>query len=248
MALNVVFHGNSITAGQGATIAFPALVSTALSITGIVRGYGAYTTNYSPRGAGVLYPNFDAHVHASYSAGNTNIVVFQESTNALYYGQTVAQEIADLIQYATYARSKGWLVAICNVMQRGVTGEPPTIAEWRVRAAEINAWIASNWRTHFDGFADIANCSPYASTPFIGNGNVAFFADSAHPNNAGHALIAPVVTASVQRAALMAGVRARVTSTVIQTIYEGGIIPCTYQLVDGVFTVVSTPNRVQAYG
>lgn len=194
MALNIVCHGNSITLGTGGT-PYPTQLDTLFGGSHAIfnEGTGAIQTAQ-------LITNFATEVHAHYDAGaDDNIVIFWESTNEFYFGETLQNEIDNIIAYCTLARDNGWKVILGNLIRRG-NYSALDFDTWNARVDDFNAWLSGNWISLAHGFCDFYGLHVDLQTPFTGVGPVSYYSDEAHLNTAGYALVAAEAKTAIEYA------------------------------------------------
>jgi lysophospholipase L1-like esterase len=191
--LQVVVDGNSLTAGQGASVAgvtsYPGVLRASLAAQGIPtrdvhdRGLGGASTQDMIDGfATRVEPFFDAFF-------SRNALVFFEVRNSTVDGQTAAQILAQYQEYAELGRAAGFWVVACTA--------PPTDGDavGQGVAGAANTLIRANWESFADAFIDLELVPEF--TPAGNIANPTYYSDGVHLTDAGYALIAARVETAV---------------------------------------------------
>jgi lysophospholipase L1-like esterase len=191
--LQVICDGNSLTQGQGASVAgvtsYPGVLRAALGGLGYSTrdvhdsGHGGDTTetllSEFPTG---IAPFFDPVFARS-------IVVMFEVRNSSVAGKTAAQILASYQSYGAAARAAGF---------RFIAGTaPPTDGDavGHGVAGAANALIRANWPSFADGLVDLELVPQF--TPAGDIANPTYYSDGVHMTDAGYALIASKVQTAV---------------------------------------------------
>lgn len=188
-----VLDGNSLTAGQGATVPFvtsyPGVLKTQLAAKGVPtrdvhdRGLGGQTTQQMIDGFNTrVLPFFDSFYLRNY-------LVFFEVRNSTTNGQTASQILSQYQTYSALGRAAGFYVVACTA--------PPTDGDavGQGVAGAANALIRANWRSFADAFIDLELVPQF--TPAGNLANPTYFSDGVHLTDAGYALIAQIVQTSL---------------------------------------------------
>ncbi len=197
----VVFDGNSLTAGQGATSGqnsdpptgtiYPAVCLGYLGSKWMARNFGV---------SGQTTPDMSADAATQtdplYSASNTrNVVVGWEITNDLFFGASAADAYTNYVTYCQARQAVGWRVPAVTVLPRSEAGTP---AGFEADRQTVNANIRANWRSFADSLADIASDSRIG--PAGSQTNPTYYGDLVHLTDAGYAIVAQYVAAAIQSA------------------------------------------------
>ena len=184
----VIFDGNSLTIGTGAT---------------------AYTTDYPTQCAALLGTNYAAinfgvagqttpqmtadavaQVDPLYSTPFSKILVAWEGTNDIVIGGAdAATAYANLVTYCQARRAAGYKVIIVTVIKRGPAG-----AGFETTRNTLNANIVANWATFADGLADVG-----AAAQLQNSADTTYYnADGIHLNATGYGVVAAIVKTAVE--------------------------------------------------
>lgn len=199
--LNVVFDGNSITAGQGVTVneRFPNLLFSDVNLNKWVGGInsniavgGQTTADMISRQSSFLYPKF--------IPGFNNLVIVMEVRNDLQLGATDQQAYDNIKTYCQNCISNGFEVILVN--QTPSTGGTP-VGRTQPQMETSRQWVRSQILVDFPN----ATNKPLVYTPGPGityatlvcdvggdsvMGNVAncadlsLYQDGTHPSATGH--------------------------------------------------------------
>jgi hypothetical protein len=204
LPLNVVFDGNSMTAGTGSTggQTFPVQTMAALDVSGAVSsnlGVSGQTWRMMDgRDSGSA-----ADVDAAWVDGRRNVLVAWETTNSTFSGaRTAAQIISDTQSYITDRLSAHpWTIVLVGALPRGgagYTAQNQTIID-------VNDHFAANYEAMgAHAYADTRQTGSVFD--FFGDVDASFTATQAywsemsawvHPNNAGYAVVAGYVAAAI---------------------------------------------------
>lgn len=113
-----------------------------------------------------------------------------EIINSLLFGETTT--IDDLATYYAARKAVGWTVI-------AVTGVAPRVPSLKIsddyiaRLVAVNDWLRANWHMFADALVD-----PDADARLIAVDADAYWADSQHPNDAGHAILAELFEPVIQ--------------------------------------------------
>jgi lysophospholipase L1-like esterase len=151
-------------------------------------------------GSGVR-PAATTFIDSGLEEGRPNILVAIEGGNELFFkDKTIneAETYASLVDYYTARRAAGWKVVAGTILYREWTGASVTPGgdtwpEYNAKVDNINALIRANWATFADALADI-NAAPELDDP---TDLTYYVSDQVHPNGAGRAVIASIVSAAI---------------------------------------------------
>lgn len=187
----IVFDGNSLTVGQGATAGndYPSQVTALISTphTYYNFGVGAQTTTD-------MVADAASQIDSLYNADlPINIVVAWEITNEIYYGTTAQAAYDNFVAYCQARKAAGFKVVALTVLPRSNAGTP---ADFEDKRQSANSLIRANWGTFADALADVAADSR------IGDAGdeldtTYYNADQVHMTDAGYGIIAATVKASL---------------------------------------------------
>lgn len=185
---NLVFQGNSITAGfnSGATPYWD-VASTTLGISRFDNfNYGV--SGFTDADLSFIATTLAPSSYNSSLASNKNIAVCWEGTNSLGNNKTIAQTKIDIQAFCQKWRSAGFKVVTGTILDRNTNfSAGQTIAGFQAAAADVNTWLRANYTTFADALADPASDTLLGSAGAASNAT--YFADGTHPTQAGHTLI-----------------------------------------------------------
>lgn len=188
----IVCDGNSLTYGylstNPSTKSYPALLaadSAFSSATIYNKGVNAQTTlDMISDATSDIDPNRGSGV---------NILIAWEVGNDIYYNGSASGAVTNFWNYCDARRAKGWKVYVLNCPPRSQTtsfGDNPTAYQTKLTTA--NGLIASGWRSHADGFIDVASDSR-----FSGYSPTYYNADNVHYTDAGYQVIKDLVKSAL---------------------------------------------------
>lgn len=184
----VVFDGNSMT--DPATSTYPAECMTTLRST---RDWLSYNFGVSGQQTPAMTADAATQIDPlinTYAA--RNIVVPWEITNNLKLGTNAATAYANYVTYCQARQAAGWKVVAVTVLPRSDAGTP---GDFEASRQTVNTNIRNNWGTFADALADVA------ANPDMGDAgdetDATYYADLAHPTEAGYAIVAGIVAAAV---------------------------------------------------
>ncbi len=175
----LVFDGDSITAGAGAT-PFSNSVSPSDSFTKFNLGASGMYMRWLQS----LAQSVD-NLYAPLAAQNV-VVIFAGSNDLSGNAATVHNYLS---AYCRERRKLGWKVVVLTMISRNGKDADKNA---------YNALIRQNWRSYADELADIAEDPNLGADGAYANSTY-FQADGVHPTNAGQSLIAQYVQAAVNR-------------------------------------------------
>ena len=181
----IVFDGNSLTQGTGATAGF----SYPDQCFPILKGF-RYGGNFGVSGQTTAQMSSDAvaQIDSLYNSGlYSNILVAWEIRNSrVVGGRTMAEAYSDYVSYCQARQAAGWKVMALTVLPCNGGDEPPGFEAERVA---INAQIVSDWPTFADELCDVA-----ADTRLDDYTDATYFnADEVHLTDAGYGVVAELV-------------------------------------------------------
>lgn len=182
----VIFDGNSLTSGQGATAPennYPSRV--AANLTGwfwFNRGVSSKTTNERASAAGT---DVDPFAHPSRTK---NVAVLWEVTNDLYFNSNATSAYDNYVNWCNGRRAAGFQVVAVTVLPRSQGG---LYAGFESDRQWINAQIRSNWQNFANALADVAADSRIGAPG--AEQNTTYYTDKIHLTDAGYAIVADIV-------------------------------------------------------
>lgn len=154
-APNVVFDGDSLTAGTGALPFgnfplgndYPSQVVASLDHRGTYWnvGVGGETTL-------TMIANAPTAVDAKYVPGANNVVCFNGGTNDILGGATDVTTYNRIVTYCQARQAAGWKVVVGTITPRSDSGVPGSQDTYRL---SVNTMIRANWPSFANGIADI---------------------------------------------------------------------------------------------
>lgn len=177
----IVFDGNSLTVGYGASLSFdyPSQMLIILndgSWTGQNFGVSSQTTTDMIEDA---VETIDALYNAQY---DENVLIAWEITNDLYFGATKEDAYSRFVKYCKLRRAAGWKVFVITVLPR-TGGSPPE--DFEESRAYCNTKLRNNWRKFADGIIDLAGDIRYSDAT-----DTEHFPDNTHLSNDGYGTVA----------------------------------------------------------
>lgn len=202
-SLNVVFDGNSLVSGVGASSGhtLPDQVMGLAPVTGI----GASYSNLGISGqTWAMMIASDADVDAAWATGKTNVLVCWESTNAIFVDGdsaiVTASYAAGYVQNRRIAKNWDAVVMLTTIPRSGSTAQCQALVD----SDDI---LRRNWRSYgIDALVDVrAGSSPFN---FLGDNSANFTAQQGlwnetsgwtHLTDSGYAIIAAMVADTLKR-------------------------------------------------
>lgn len=210
-AVNIVWDGNSIQAGTGLGVG--EVTASRVMALAPIAGSGATSSNVAVAGQTIRQMNgldlgSAADVTSAFASGKKNILVIWEWRNSTWgnansAARTAAQSLQDMRDYIAARRSaQAWhaVVMLTSLPSSGTTAQADTIDE-------INSYIRQYYR---DMGADLLVDVQQSGSPFSFRGDVPlnfqltqqYWQETStwtHLSAAGHAVIAPMVSAAMRR-------------------------------------------------
>jgi lysophospholipase L1-like esterase len=189
---NIVFDGDSLTAGSTATDPYPSQVMRVFhpEVYWVNLGIGGQKLSD-------MLANAPAKVDPLYQAKlGRNVVVIWGGTNDMrHWNHSPAAVYEHLRQYCLGRRTQGYTVVVMTLLPRTDTGYPESFESNR---QQVNAMIRRGWTGFADALVDVG------SDPFIGLAgreiDPRFYSpDRVHLNNGGLAVVAGQVHKLLQR-------------------------------------------------
>jgi lysophospholipase L1-like esterase len=202
--LNVVFAGNSLTAGNGSTDGqtYPAQCLAILgpTWTGTNSGVSSQTT-------AEMIAAYRAQIGQFFDGSKSgNVAIIWEGINDLFFGASAATAYGNLVTLCGLARAGGFKVAIGTCIPRwgfGTSTIPGTpeeqYATYWSEAQSVNASIRANWRSFADALLDV-QADVRLGAPGSELDTTYRAVDQVHYNDAGYALVAGMAAAAIAAA------------------------------------------------
>jgi lysophospholipase L1-like esterase len=184
--INVVFDGNSLTAGNGGTQPYTARCVQGLQLAG-------YDVNSHNLGVGgqttaQMIARAAAVVDTLIDPTRQNIYVGWEGINDLYFGATAQQAYDNLVALYQGRRAAGFKVVAVTLTPRANPGTP---AGYEAARLQVNDWVRQHWRTFADAVADNGSTSPVGSASCLTD--TFWYPDLVHHTDNGYTLDAGVI-------------------------------------------------------
>jgi lysophospholipase L1-like esterase len=189
--INMVFDGDSISAGTGATRdnTPDRLVARAL---GHVRAYNV-AAGGRPVGESLrLFPELVARLFVP--GGVPNVIVFHGGDNDIRLGNDAAHTYAAFTSYVSFAHAQGWKVVVSTELRRF---DFPAAKEAQLLA--YNDRLREN-KAHADAVVDLDSEPKFADAAYRGDPAV-FSKDRIHPSDGGYAIMAQMLASAVRHVA-----------------------------------------------
>jgi lysophospholipase L1-like esterase len=186
----VVFDGNSLTAGHGASPgkSYPEQVQLLLP-----RGYSVINVGVPAQTTSHMMADAATHVDALIQSSARNILVAWEATNDLYFGASADDAYQRLGHYCRDRRNAGFRVIVLTLLPRSEQGTPD---DFETSREAVNQRIRADWPTFADAIVDVA------AIPELGRAgdelNPRYYADRVHLTDAGYAIIARSVAKAIR--------------------------------------------------
>ena len=189
----LVFDGNSLTAGVGASSSAKNYPNQVIRILGALPSSGLSFFNFGVPSQTTTMMSDDAGSQIdplSPGAGRRGIVVAWEITNDLYFGATAEDAYQHFLNYCQARRAAGWKVIALTILPRTAGQAPLDFEENRM---VINERIRSHYIEFADGLADVAQDSRLNNPE-----NTQYFTDRVHLTDEGYAIVARAVADSIK--------------------------------------------------
>lgn len=189
--INMVFDGDSISAGVGATRDHTPdrLVARAV---GHVRVYNVAASG-RPVGESLrVFPDLVARLFVP--GGEPNVIVFHGGDNDIRLGNDAAHTYAVFTSYVSLAHAQGWKVVVSTELRRF---DFPPAKEAQLEA--YNDRLREN-KAHADAVVDL-DIEPKFADAAYRRDPAAFSKDRIHPSDGGYAIMADMLAPAVKRVA-----------------------------------------------
>jgi lysophospholipase L1-like esterase len=190
--VNLVFDGDSISAGVGSTSGhgLDAVVTAAM-------GDPVVKHNVAVGGRPVhdclsLYPKLVAPLYDT--ASGHNIIVFHAGDNDINQGSNAAETYAAFTAYVSMAHRQGWKVVISTELRRYAF--PPAMEQ---QLEDYNRQLRAN-AAGADAVVDL-DSEPKLLDPSYRKEATLFTQDGVHPNDGGYVVLARLLAPAVRQAA-----------------------------------------------
>lgn len=195
---NVVFDGDSLTAGSGSSAgrSYPSQTVVGLDSR-------ATHSNIGLSGATMqmILDRAAATVDPLLVTEGMNVVVLRAGTNDLFFsaGATPPEDVhADIVAYCNGRRAAGWKIVVTTITPRSDASTP---ANFETSRQTLNTLIRNNWTTYADALADIA------ADPLLGDAgdetNKQYYTDLVHHTDNGYRVSADIVRRALGRLGLV---------------------------------------------
>jgi lysophospholipase L1-like esterase len=185
----VVFDGDSITVGSGATTAYPSRTMTAVTTAAWV--------NIGVSGQTIVTMNSDRvdQVEGLYrsDAATSSIIALFGGTNDLYGATTSAAVITSLQTYAAGVKARGLKCLVGTILPRSNSG---IAADFEAKRQAVNTAIRTNTGTWHDGVMDFAGDTRIGDAGDETN-TTYYSGDLVHPNDTGAQILANIASAAI---------------------------------------------------
>jgi lysophospholipase L1-like esterase len=189
--INMVFDGDSISAGIGATRDHTPdrLVARAV---GHVRVYNVAVSGRPVGECLRLFPELVARLFVP--GGEPNVIVFHGGDNDIRLGNDAAHTYAVFTSYVSLAHAQGWRVVVSTELRRF---DFPAAKEAQLEA--YNDRLREN-KARADAVVDLDAEPKFADAAYRGDPSV-FSNDRVHPSDGGYAILAELLAPAVKRVA-----------------------------------------------
>ncbi len=189
--INMVFDGDSVSAGTGATRdnTPDRLVARAL---GHVRVYNVAVGGRPVGECLRLFPELVARLFVP--GGEPNVIVFHGGDNDIRLGNDAAHTYAVFTSYVSLAHAQGWKVVVSTELRRF---DFPAAKETQLEA--YNDRLREN-KAHADAVVDLDAEPRFADEAYRSDPAV-FSKDRIHPSDGGYAIMADLLAQAVKRVA-----------------------------------------------
>jgi lysophospholipase L1-like esterase len=189
--INMVFDGDSISAGAGATRDHTPdrLVARAL---GHVRVYNVAVGGRPVGECLRLFPELVARLFVP--GGEPNVIVFHAGDNDINLGNDAARTYAVFTSYVSLAHAQGWKVVVSTELRH-----PYFSAAKEAQLEAYNDRLREN-KAHADAVVDLDTEPKFTDMAYRGDPAV-FSKDRLHPSDGGYAVLAELVAPAVKRVA-----------------------------------------------
>lgn len=202
--VNIVFDGNSLVAGSGASGSskfLPAQVAALSPLNGLVT-----VTNIGVAGQSIanMRTRGTAYADANYVAGKKNILVVWEGTNSICNEvKTGAAAGAEMAGYCAdrLAAHPDWIIVQMTTLPRFGLITTYTVAQANAELDAYNAYLQANHRTMgCKRLVDVRTAGIFTYTGPTVNGTMSpYMSDTTHCNDAGYGLVAQYVADVLKR-------------------------------------------------
>ncbi len=187
----IVFVGNSLTNGTGATGGNTYPQQTLAHLQPLT--YDAKVVAGPGRSITALSLSAPDQIDPAYTATRSKDILVLETD--LTENGGVDKDYADTVAFCTARQAVGWRVVVLTLLPRsGARYSWPAFAADRVA---LNEQLRAYWRDYADALADIA-VTPQLGTVAATTDPRYFNNDGTHPTDAGYALMADSVAAAIR--------------------------------------------------
>lgn len=189
--INMVFDGDSISAGVGATRDHTPDRVVARTL-GHVRVYNVAVSGRPVGESARVFPDLVARLFVP--GGVPNVIVFHAGDNDIRLGNDAAHIYAVFTSYVSQAHAQGWKVVVSTELRRF---DFPAAKEAQLEA--YNDRLREN-KAHADAVVDL-DAEPKFTDPAYRADPAVFSKDRIHPSDGGYAIMAEMLAPAVKRVA-----------------------------------------------
>ena len=191
--MQVILDGNSLTAGQGASVPFvtsyPGVLRAALVTAGF-QGRDVHDRGFGGQKTSDMIAGFATRVLPFYDpVFLKNVYVFFEVRNSTQASVPVATVQQEHVTLGLMAQQAGFFVVVCSAP--GSDGAPAGTGT----PGQVNAWLRANWQTFAHAFIDLEQRPEF--TPSGNILNPTHYSDGVHLSDAGYAVVAAAVQQAI---------------------------------------------------
>jgi lysophospholipase L1-like esterase len=184
----MVFDGNSLTAGQGASAGmdYPSQLIALLTSSGVA---GMETHNFGVSGqqTGSMIADAATQIDPLINVGVQNILFAWEIGNDIYYNGNAVNAENAFQTYCEARRAAGWKVIVFTCPPRNnTTPAGDDVATYNTKLSASNTWIRTNYASFADALVDLAadsRLSDYTNMTY-------YYTDGVHLSNNGYGVVA----------------------------------------------------------
>lgn len=190
--VNLLFDGDSIPAGMGASPSHGSDVLVAASLGAGVRLHNVAVGGRPVSDCLALYPRLVAPLFDP--ATTRNVIVFHAGDNDIAQGRNAGQTYAAFTAYVAAAHSQGWKVVVSTELRRMDWRTPQT-----TELARYNDSLRRN-EAGADAVVDF-DADSRMTDPALRRDPALFTRDGVHPSDGGYAVLAAMLAPAVKLAA-----------------------------------------------
>lgn len=183
----IVFDGNSLTAGQGASAGmdYPNQMLDLLDGYGVT-GIESHNVGVSAQTTSDMASDAASQVDTLINGGVENILFAWEIGNDIYFNGDVSAAETRWTNYCNARKAAGWTVICINLMPRNQTSSfGDDVTTFNSKLSSANTWLAANYSSFSDALVDVRSDSRLNDYT-----NTTYFSDGTHLTNAGYGVVA----------------------------------------------------------